>query len=230
MYLTEDNANRVDYIRQKVNEWRDTKVIDDDEYFYLLAMLIEAVPYVSNITGTYGAYLKHWDKRAHKSLELKYFDVVDNGFVNHSYNEDSNQLVEIVTGDLLYIDPPYNARQYEPNYHLLETIAAYDNPKIYGVTGMRPYLHRKSMYCLKNKAHVALRDLVEKAKFQHIVMSYSSDGIMSEETIENVFKSVGKSETFKLSKMPYRKYKSKINTHTELYEYLFYVEKENTWD
>lgn len=52
---------------------------------------------------------------------------------------------------ILYIDPPYNHRQYAPNYHLLETVARYDNPEIYGVTGMRPYDDIKSQYCVKKK-------------------------------------------------------------------------------
>jgi len=96
-------------------------LIDEIEYYYLLASLIEGVPYVSNITGTYGAYLKEWDKRALKAFEMARPDVIDNGKANRSYNADANALIRELEGDILYIDPPYNSRQYAPNYHLLET-------------------------------------------------------------------------------------------------------------
>ena len=82
------------------------------EYKYLLASLIEAVPFVSNTTGTYGAYLKTWDKRAYKRLELVKLGVLNNSKRNICYNEDANELIKKISGDILYIDPPYNERQY----------------------------------------------------------------------------------------------------------------------
>lgn len=66
-------------------------------------------------------------------------NIVDNGRNNQSYNKDANKLIKEIDEDILYLDPPYNSRQYAPNYHLLETISRYDNPEIKGITGMRPY-------------------------------------------------------------------------------------------
>lgn len=48
------------------------------------------------------------------------------------------ELITQIKGvDILYLDPPYNERQYAPKYHILETIAKWDNPKIQGITGMK---------------------------------------------------------------------------------------------
>ena len=102
------------------------KLINENEYFYLLSSLIESIPFVSNIAGTYGAYLKHWDKRALKKLELVKLDVVENHKKNKCFNVDANELIHKISGDILYIDPPYNSRQYVPNYHILQTVAKYD--------------------------------------------------------------------------------------------------------
>ena len=63
---------------------------------------------------------------------------------NECYNENANTLIKKIKGDILYLDPPYNSRQYLPNYHLLETVAKYDNPKIKGKTGIREYKSEKS--------------------------------------------------------------------------------------
>lgn len=144
MYLSESNARRIDFIRESIDRWKISNLIDDKEFKYLLACLIESVPFVSNITGTYGAYLKTWDKRALKKLELVRLGVSNNYRDNLCYNKDANKLIKEIEGDILYIDPPYNNRQYLPNYHVLETIAKNDRPELNGVTGVRPYTNEKS--------------------------------------------------------------------------------------
>ncbi len=226
-YFSNENALRIDFIRQTIEDWHNKNLLEDNEYYYLLAGLVEAVPFVSNIAGTYGAFLKHWDKRAHKKLELVKLDTIENKKNNKSYNIDSNKLIEEIEGDILYIDPPYNSRQYAPNYHVLETISKYDNPEIYGKTGMRPYQDIKSDYCLKGKVLDTFSELIKNAKFEHIILSYSNEGIMTIEDIESVLKEHGIAETYELTKIPYRRYKHRAgNVEHDLHELLFYIKKE----
>ena len=72
------------------------------------------------------------------------------------------ELIDNIDVDILYLDPPYNHRQYAPNYHLLETIALYDNPKIKGITGMRDYKNQKSEFCNKDTALQALEKIAKQ--------------------------------------------------------------------
>lgn len=226
MYFTVKNASRIDFIRITIEQWKSDRLINDKEYSYLLAVLIEAVPFISNISGTYGAFLKHWDKRALSDLKLRSIDVINNGMKNRCCNEDANKLIKRLKGDILYIDPPYNGRQYISNYHVLETIARYDNPVLYGKTGLRAYEEEKSKYCLKNEVFNSFNELIKNAKFKHIIVSYSSDGLLSEAEIEGILKKHGKKSTYRSYKLPYRKYKSKHKQDSdELYEYLFYISK-----
>lgn len=226
MYISNKNAVRIDFIRNTIECWKQMNLLNEVEYFYLLAGLIEGVPYVSNITGTYGAYLKTWDKRAYKEFEMMRLDVLDNNRPNKSYNMDANKLIKELEGDILYLDPPYNSRQYAPNYHLLETISKYDNPKIGGITGMRPYQNEKSDFCIKSQVVDAFDDLLHKAKFTNIVLSYSSAGMMSAPQIEQVMKRHGIKSSYARYDIPYRKYKSKIaDDEKNVCEYLFYIKK-----
>lgn len=227
MYFTSENARRIDFIRTTVEQWKNENELTEAEYYYLLASLIEAVPSVSNITGTYGAYLKKWDKRAYKKIELPQFAVENNNRNNKAYNEDVFDLEKHISGDILYIDPPYNSRQYAPNYHVLETIARYDNPVLSGVTGMRPYADQKSAFCSKHEVNDAFEQLIKNADFSHIILSYSSAGLMNADFIERILKDNGISSTFTLQKIPYRKYKSKIYDESDVCEYLFYVQKKS---
>jgi adenine-specific DNA-methyltransferase len=227
MYLSERNALRIDFIRTTVEDWKSRGLLDGSEYYYLLACLLEGVPFVSNITGTYGAYLKQWDKRARNPFELRRPNVIDNGRRNQSFREDANRLIASLEGDILYLDPPYNSRQYVPNYHLLETISLYDHPKIRGVTGIRPYEGQKSAYCNRNEVAEAFEDLISKAKFSHIVLSYSTDGLMTRERIEAILKKYGQEKSFRVKVIPYRKYKSKAPSRKkQVNELLFYIHRE----
>lgn len=225
-YLTNENALRIDAFRQIIDAWRDQKLINELEYFYLLAGIIESVPFVSNIAGTYGAYLKGWDKRSHKRLDPVKYPVINNDKKNKSYNQDVNELIKTIEGDILYLDPPYNGRQYISNYHLLETVARYDNPEIKGVTGIRNDPGASSEYCKKNKVSAAFEQLIEKSQFKYIVVSYSNEGLMSEEEISEILKKHGNPKKLKVKKIPYRRYKRTSDViQNTLNELLFTIEK-----
>lgn len=226
MYLSNSNALRVDAFRQLIDEWRESNLINELEYFYLIASVVEAVPFVSNIAGTYGAYLKTWDKRTQKRINPIPLPIITNNKNNKSYNEDVNDLIKKISGDILYIDPPYNGRQYLTNYHLLETIARYDNPEIKGVTGIRNDRSALSDYCRSTKVSQAFNQLIEDANFKVIFVSYSNEGFMSSDEIASILQSHGKKSTFKLKTIPYRRYKrTSTNEKNNLNEYIFKIEK-----
>jgi adenine-specific DNA-methyltransferase len=159
---------------------------------------------------------------------LKYLDVIPSRFSHKAYNEDIFNLLERITCDIAYIDPPYNSRQYIANYHLLETIAKYDNPKIKGKTGIREYGDKeKSVFCIKNEVQGAFLKLLTELKVKYIVMSYNSEGIISKEQIIKIMKDVG-IKKIKLYKIPYRRFKSNNNSNeNSVIEYIFTGLKEN---
>ncbi len=226
-YLSDSNGQKVDAVRQQIEAWRGDGTITEDEHYTLLHSLLEAVSKVTNISGTYGAYLKSWDARTYKDLTLEPFSPIASDKEHAVYQEDANQLVERIGCDILYIDPPYNSRQYITNYHLLETVARYDAPFVYGKTGMRSYSDaEKSAYCSKGACLPAFAALIARARAQHIVVSYNSEGIMREAEILEVLGQKG--ETSKLIPINYRRFKSNANgahkSKKNVQEYLFYVQ------
>lgn len=206
LYFQEKTALHIDAIRQTLDQWFATSLIDESGFKYILASLIENVPSVSNIAGTYGAYLKHWDPRTFKPLYLEPIQLIDNKKTNLSFNKDGNQLIREVEGEILYVDPPYNGRQYLGNYHLLETIAKYDAPKLKGKTGIREDVSKLSDYCKKSKASQAFNDLLSNSKFDYVFVSYSSEGLLSEDQLVSIVEQNSKSNKLKVFKFPYRRY------------------------
>lgn len=211
-YLLPSNAMKIDSILYTVGMWHARNLTTEIEDAVLRATTVEAIPYVSNISGTYGAYLKEYDNRALKPLTLKTPEFVSNEKQNYVFNTDANKLVREIESDILYLDPPYNTRDYISNYHLLETIARNDRIGLRGKTRLRKddYLY-KSAYCRKAEASEALADLVENAKAKYILMSYSSEGIIEDKTIEKIFKSKG--TDYQKTAVAFNRFKKKSKGH-----------------
>ena len=223
MYFTIENAKRIDFCRNKIEDWKKADLINDDEYYYLLSSLISAIPFVSNITGTYGAYLKKWDKRAFKELILT-APTLNNKNKNRAYNMDSlNLLSRLKHSDIVYIDTPYNTRQYPSNYHVLENIAKWEKPELKGVTGQPNLDNEKSDFAVKRKALDAMTDLITKVNSKHVIVSYSTDGIIPEDELTTLLKKYAK-DNVEIKRIEYRKYKGKIHNNNKVYELLFYYQ------
>ena len=226
-YLSDRNGQKIDAIRQQIEKWRRDNLVTEDEYYVLLLSLLEAVSKVTNISGTYGAYLKGWDARTYKELTLGPITPIPSDNEHTVYQQDANHLIGQIECDILYLDPPYNSRQYITNYHLLETIARYDNPRVYGKTGLRQYSDaEKSAYCSQAECLRAFAALISRAKAKHIIVSYNSEGIMSDAEILGVLSEKG--EMPKLIPIDYRRFKSNSTStwsnNKNVSEYLFYVQ------
>jgi adenine-specific DNA-methyltransferase len=203
-YFTSANALRIDAIRAAIREWWDMGWLTESERYLLVAALIEAVSRVANVAGTYAAYLKGWDGRAHKPLVLHMPGIVHSGHA-HSVNlADANELVPGQECDLLYVDPPYNSRQYSTNYHLLETLARGDEPELRGVAGLRTDNGQRSAYCKTGVAEEQLSDLINSARAKWILMSYNSEGLIPHDRVVEILAQKGNVEVYACEYPRYR--------------------------
>ncbi len=203
LYFSDDNGKKIDAIRQKIEDWKKGKKIGDNEYYFLLASLLESADKVANTASVYGAYLKKLKKSALKLLELKPAEYIENDNSHQVYQQDANELIHNIQGDILYMDPPYNARQYGANYHMLNTIALYDDFIPKGKTGMRDY--GRSNYCKKGAVSESFEDLIKNADFKYIFLSYNNEGLMSENTVKSIMEKYG---DYSLETTEYQRFKA----------------------
>ncbi|MEK7482382.1 MAG: DNA adenine methylase [Patescibacteria group bacterium] len=224
-YFSDENGMRCDAIRQKVENWKKEKLITDNEYYFLLATLIETIDRRANTASIYGAFLKQLKKTAQTPFVLKPAELIMNDQEHQVFNEDINNLASKVEGDILYLDPPYNHRQYATNYHMLETIAKYDNPKIHGKTGLRDYQNQKSLYCSGTQVKKVFKDLILKAKAKYIFLSYNNEGLMTLKDIKETMILRGKYGYFTKEYNRFKADKSENRNYTtnKTLEYLHYV-------
>jgi adenine-specific DNA-methyltransferase len=226
-YFSDENGKKIDTIRTQIEKWYKNQEINDNLYYFLLASLVESADKVANTASVYGAFLKHIKKSASKELILQSAHFIKNRNCHQVFNMDSNELIKEISGDILYLDPPYNQRQYSSNYHILNTITLYDDFKPKGKTGLREY--NRSNYCKKREVHKSFEKLIKNAKFKYIFLSYNNEGLMSKEDIKNIMLKYG---TYHLATKEYQRFKAdktenRNHTADKTYEYLHILTKQN---
>jgi adenine-specific DNA-methyltransferase len=224
-YFSDENGMRCDAIRQKIEKWKEQNLVSDDEYYFLIASLVESIDKYANTTSVYGAFLKKLQKTAQNNLILKPAELIISNQNHEVFNEDINKLVGKITGDILYLDPPYGQKQYATSYHILETITKYDNPKIHGKTGLREYQNQKSLYCSRMQVKKVFKDLILKAKAKYIFLSYNNEGLMTLDDIQEIMSLRGEYGNFTKEYRRFKADKSENRNYTadKTTEYLHYV-------
>ncbi|MCG2417403.1 DNA adenine methylase [Aequorivita sp. F47161] len=231
-YFTSENGQKIDAVRIEIEKWKKTSKITEDQYFFLLASLLESADKVANTASVYGAYLKHIKKSAAKTMVIQPAITKKDLFSeelpfqkNQIFQKDANQLIKEIKGDILYLDPPYNARQYGANYHLLNTIAKYDTFVPKGKTGLRDYY--KSDWCKTGEVLKSFEELIENAQFSYIFLSYNNEGLMSQKEVQTVMERFGKYtlKTKKYQRFKADKTENRNHKATETFEYLHILEK-----
>lgn len=223
-YFSGENGKICDTIRQKIEEWKDLNKIGENEYFYLLACLIEATDKKANTASVYGAFLKKLKKTAQEKIVIKPLDVIKNDKENIVFNENINNLLQNIETDILYLDPPYNSRVYGDNYHILETIARYDNPQIKGKTGNRVE-KIKSNYSSKREVKKAFSELIKNSNAKYIFLSYNNEGLLSLDDIKEIMSTRGEYGVFQKEYQRFKADKTEKRNHKaeKTIEYLHYV-------
>lgn len=198
MYFTDSNGRRIDGMLDFLRENYRERVLTRWELHLLLSALLDAADRVANVSGTYGSYLKTFQSNARATVTLKAPEVIVSDLAHEAHREDANELVRKVSADVLYVDPPYNERQYAANYHILEVIAEHHRVEdleeyesaLYGKTGLRPYEDLKSAYCVApsprsegRNALSAMTDLILSCRARHVVVSYNEEGLLTREEL-----------------------------------------------
>jgi len=222
MYFTQENADRIDAIRRRLHEWWSSGLIQDDAYYVLLAALIEGSDRVANTAGVYAAFIKRWQANARRPLTLR-LEIPKRGPRGATAHRGDATMVAAAAGpvELIYIDPPYNARQYSGYYHVPEIIARgwfAGMPVLRGKTGLVGGPDQQSDWCSARKAGGALADLLRASGARHALVSYNSEGLLSEPDLRDVLERAAKFGRVKRYSRDYRRYRSDSDRVGRVYQ------------
>lgn len=222
-YFSKKNCKKIGFIREDIeNEYLNNN-INSRERAILITSLLYAMDKIANTVGHYDAYRKNGS--LDKELELFMLDLKSNinNKNNKIFNEDSNELVKNLKADIVYIDPPYNSRQYSDAYHLLENVATWEKQEVFGVAKKMKRNGIKSKYCSVS-APLAFKELIENIDAKYIIVSYNNMGTkgsgrsqakISDEDIMSVLNNKGKVKVYETDFNQFNTGKTNIDNHKE---------------
>lgn len=221
-YFSHDDCAKIGYIREDIEAKYVGKKINRRERAILITSLLYAMDKIAKTCGHYDAYRQGVEFDMHLELLLPLASQ-NNNRNNKCFNVDSNELAKRIEADLVYIDPPYNSRQYCDAYHLLENVARWEKPEVFGVAKKMDRTKLKSKYCTRN-ATEAFADLVSNLKCRYIVLSYNnmakkgndrSNARISDEEIFRILEAKGEVRVFSEEYKAFTTGKSEIEDNQE---------------
>lgn len=225
-YFGYNDSKKIGYIRENIDNLVENNEINFEEKNALIASLIYSIDKIANTVGHYEAYIKKEVKD--NKLELGIINKLNLKNEIEIYREDANILATQIKADIVFIDPPYNSRQYSRFYHILENIVKWEKPELFGVA-LKPKEENMSLYC-RSEAPKIFDELIKSLNCKYIVVTYnntynskssSSKNKISFDEILDSLNSVGKTKIFEKKHNYFNAGKTEFNNHKE---YLFITE------
>ncbi|MFO7730692.1 MAG: DNA adenine methylase [Spirochaetia bacterium] len=240
LFYTRENALFIDLVREQIDRWFPEGGRAHD---LLLALLLYQAATHVNTSGVFKAYHKGFGGHSRDALgrimapmQLEYPVLIDGPSECEVQQLDAAEFLSQRSGDLCYLDPPYNIHQYGSNYHLLNTIARWDFPavneaigadgRLVSKAGIRPdWQATRSDFCSRARAPRALRDVLEAADARWLVLSYNSEGVIPMEQLMEILSETGRVEINSLDYITYRGGRQSMNRRTYNTEFQIVVER-----
>jgi adenine-specific DNA-methyltransferase len=185
-YFQPANGARIDAVRDAIED----EFSDSPLWPVLLTSLLEAADRVDSTTGLQMAYLKQWATRAERPLTLRVPDLLAGP--GTAVRGDALAMVgtsALPDVDLAYLDPPYNQHRYDSNYHVWETLVAWDAPDHYGVACKRADLRdpaTRSAFNGRRTMPVALAEVVGQVAAEVVVLSYNNESWLTYQELHDL--------------------------------------------
>ncbi len=222
-YFSKENCRKIGYIREDIENKYLNNEINYRERAILITSLLYAMDKIANTVGHYDAYRKNGD--LDKKLGLGMLDLKPNKVNknNKVFNEDSNELIRTISADVVYIDPPYNSRQYSDAYHLLENVATWEKKEVFGVAKKMERDNLKIKYCSVS-APLVFKDLIENINAKYIIISYNNMGSkganrsqakISDDEMLSILRKKGKVMIYEMDFNQFTTGKTNIENHKE---------------
>jgi adenine-specific DNA-methyltransferase len=212
MYFTPSNAGRIDAAREKLEVWRKAGQVGEDSYYLLLAAIIEGADRVANTAGVYASYMKRWQPNARRVFGVVPEVPVKGSQPARAHLMDAIEAAKSIGEvDLLYIDPPYNSRQYVAYYHIPEILArgwADDPPAIRGKVGLLAGEEGRSQWSHGRRVQKLFSALLSATTAKRALVSFNSEGHLAPEALLALLTKASVDGKVSHFKQRYRRYRA----------------------
>lgn len=225
-FFTRENAVKIAGSWNAIKRWDQAGLLTESERKYLIASLLNGVDACANTAGTYYAYLKHWHRKALRPFQFKWIPVQQGSIAGEALIGDAQACLRGKSFDLLYLDPPYNFRDYSRYYHLPETLAKLERPKTnpHSLSG-QPLGQLDTSPLVRRSAKLAYLDgLISSVRWKRLVVQYCEGSHIPMSELRDMLSSKGKFEEHILPALGYT-----TSSHTrEQKHHVFIVNHESS--
>jgi len=234
VFYTSRNAMFIDTVRQLIDK------IPNNYQKYFLAPLLSEASIHANTSGVFKGFYKNKETgigqfggknqdalfRIKGDIKLPFPIFSNFNCETIIYNDDSNKIISTLPEvDIAYLDPPYNQHPYGSNYFMLNLILDYKYPdKTSKISGI-PENWNRSLYNKENHALNALTYLIENINAKYVLISFNSEGFVTNEEMIKMLNKNGKLETLETKYNTFRGSRNLNNREIHVKEYLYLIEK-----
>ena len=227
LFFMRKNGMRIDAIRERIRQWQESGHVSKREAACLLAPLLYQTCYRSNTSGVFKGFHEGWGGRSGTATHRICGDLVlrplvfhDNERENRVHAVDAARLASHVSSHLpggvddtvYYLDPPYNQHPYGSNYHVLNTVTLWDAPPLSKrISGRNKAAirtdwrtKRRSAYTYRKLAAEAFEALLDAIPSPHVLISYSTDGMIP---LERLVEACARRGSLEVVRTPYKRYR-----------------------
>jgi len=221
-FFSREDCRKIGFIRENIEILFQSGRLNERERAILITALLYAMDRIAKTCGHYDAFIQGatFDQHLELAMPMAY---EDNNGGNRCFNQDVNILAPSIKADLVYLDPPYNSRQYCDAYHLLENVARWQKPEVFGVARKMDRRSLKSEFCSKQAAS-AFERLIQSLDTRYILLSYNnmknkgngrSNAKISDEVIMETLSRRGRVQVFVHDYKPFSTGQSNISDNQE---------------
>ena len=212
MYFTPENAGRIDAAREELESWRESGKIGADDYYLLLAAIIEGADRVANTAGVYASYMKRWQPNAKRAFDIVPEKPIKGAQPAEAHLMDATEAAkQIGEVDLVYIDPPYNSRQYVAYYHIPEILArgwTDSAPAIRGKVGLLAGSEGRSQWSHGRRVKKLFSALLAATGARHALVSFNSEGHLTPDALQSLLAAASVDGEVSHFTQSYRRYRA----------------------
>jgi adenine-specific DNA-methyltransferase len=225
-FFTTSNAIKIAGVWHQIVKWNEESLINPRERAFLVSSLLNSMDRVANTAGTYYAHLKEFDRKSLKDFEFAWIPVAVGRFVGRAYLGDALTELRGKNFELLYLDPPYNERNYAGYYHLPESLAKLTKPTIRtgSASGIPVAPHPGAEFIRSGMTLEYLELLIMNVGWNSLVVHYCEDGLIPLSDLSTSLKRFGVVRQVKMNALGYTTRK----IERSIYHHVFIVTKFET--
>lgn len=213
-FFTEENAIKLAGIWNTIHKWDELELISYREKAFLIASLLNSMDNVANTAGTYYAYLKQFNRKSIRPLVFEWLEIKHGEHIGKAMLGDALSQLKGLSFDVLYLDPPYNRRNYANYYHLPETLAGLTRKKIKSssLSGIPEDSHPSAPYIREAMSMTYIKKIIESVNWNYLILHYCDNALIPLDIIRSNLEASGTLKEYIIPALGYTTKKHSRNT------------------